>query len=297
MSEIENVPVRKLKCLHNVQPREEIDGERVQAMAELLMEDPEFQFEPGKAFRNPRNGDLLVADGFTRRAAYEVAERHLMPMDIEEGDEGDASWYALSANARHGKPLTTSETHLAIGRALEHRNRKDMSQEQLAKMLGISARTIRRHVEEHRPKPKKSVERGESEPKEKFSAEVIEAIDKIGECLPNAKIAILNGSIKKPEDELIAFAELDCETQTKLASYFFTADLSLKGAINAATKRPADVDSAIRDYINYTQLKGVGQTWYFFGDSVSVEICLLIETKEEAVTKVRKPVAVPEGLI
>lgn len=301
MSDIQNLPCKKLLIRQAVQPREELDDELVQSFAELLMEDPEFQFEPVVAFQTPRNGDLIVADGFHRVAGYKTAERTLIPVLVHEGDEGDASWYALTANSRHGKPLNRQETYDAVVKALDHRNRKELSFAQLGKLFGRAERTIYRINQEYRkaPEKKKTSESSEREQKEKFSPEVIEAIDKIGSCLPNAKVAILNGSIKKPEDELIAFAELDCETQTKLASYFFTHSMTLKGAMNAAAKRPSDIDAPMRDFIQYTQLRGVGQTWYFHGDTVSVEVTLLVETPEEEVTKPikSKAISVPEGLI
>lgn len=288
--DIQNIAVKKLKILSSVQPRESIDQDTASGWAELLAEDPTFQFPPGVAFQNPRTHDIVLADGFTRQSAYVIAERTLMPIDVREGDEGDATWFALGANNKHGRPLSPLERHGAIEKALRHRNRAELTNKELARALGVSLRMVERTITVSKKAATK--DRIDKMPKDKFSAEALAAIDKIGLCNEQAKIAILQGAIKKPDDELIAFAEYDCALQLKLAPFFFTAELTLANAINAIEKRPTAIDRPLEEYILYTMMRGVDQQFYFFSDTVEVHIGLLAQTPEASIVKPVKARAV-----
>lgn len=296
--DIQNIAVKKIRILASVQPRDAIDEEVASGWAELLIEDPEFQMPAATAFQNPETQDVILSDGFTRLRAYMIAERHLMPVDVKEGDSEDAAWFAMFANGKHGRPLSQWERRAAIEKALSHRNRGEMTQEEIAKLFGVSLRTVATVASEHRKtgrnpqSPSENVQNctssvptlSKGEKKERFSPEILEAIDKVGACLPNAKVAILNGSINKPEDELLAFAELDCETQVKLAQYFFSGGMSLKNALNTIAKRPTSDERPMREFLAYAQMHGTDQTFYFYDDTIEVFIGLLAQTPPEQIT-------------
>lgn len=329
MPDIVNTPLKKVKILQSVQPRDSIDQELVGEWAELLIADPSFQMPPGVAYQNPKTHEIVLSDAFHRHAAYVIAERTLFPLEIREGDAEDASLNALTANSKHGRQLNRFERSAAIQKFFAHSKRGDRSQADIADLFGVSVTTVERALAEGRKQGKiehsrqSNIEKSPSnegnstgglstrEPKERFSAEVLEAINKIGECNQHAKTALLNGSIRKPDDELLSFSELDCPRQVQLAPYFLTADLSLKAAINAISKRPTDVDCRVRELIQYAQLKGVDQSFYYFEDSVEVTVTLLAQTpasepvqktlsakaKVEAALGVPAPVEESEDLI
>ncbi len=282
---IESIPVRKIKKLKSVQPRFETDQERVGDFAELLMENDQFEFPPLIVFRN--GGDeVILADGFTRHGAYEVAERKLVACDVREGGELEASWFALSANMRHGTPLNRDEKRVVLYKALDHPNRGHMSIDELAHMLGVSARTVDRAIADRKVEARK--EKAPKKEKAAWSSEAMAAIVKIGECNEAAKVGLLDGSIKKPEDELIAFAEYNCEQQLRLAPLFFLRDLTLKQAINLLAQRPTDPDVKMRDYLHYAMMRGTHQSWTFFDDTIEVTVNLLRETQPQEIVRPAK---------
>jgi hypothetical protein len=273
---IESIPVGKIKVLTSVQPRETIDAERVGDFAALLEENPQFEFPPLDVFRDPKTGAIVLADGFTRHQAYEVTRRKLVPCDVHEGDKGAAEWHALFANIRHGAPLNREEHKAVIYRALDHPNRDGMTNAKIAELLGISERTLDRAILDRKhEKAKKTKPKDEAQ----FSPELLEAIERIGECNIRAKEGILNGSIKKREDELIRFSEFPCETQLRLAPFFLSTDFSLREAINLQQKRPTDPQVRMKEFLHYAMMVGISQEWMFYDDTVSVCITLLRETQ------------------
>ncbi len=283
---IESIPVRSIKKLAAVQPRFQIDSERVGDFAELLNETPEFDFPPLDVFRDPKTERLVLADGFTRHQAYLVADRARVACFVFEGDENAASWHALGANMRHGAPLTSEERKAAIYKALSHPNAADKTQEQIAQMLGVSTRTIGRAISDREQEKR---EKKAPKAKEGLSAEALEAINRIGHCSPGIKEAFLNGALKKPEDELIAYSELDCEQQARLAYAFLTLNMNLRTAQNVIRKRPQDPKQQVIDYLHYTRTMGESQSWTFFDDTMEMTITMLHEPARELARETTPP--------
>lgn len=289
---IESIPVRQIKTLKSVQPRFETDQERVGDFAELLMENEDFEFPPLTIFRDAYGANIL-ADGFTRIGAYLIAERKLVACEVKDGDEAAASWYALGANMRHGTPLSRDEKRVVLYKALDHPNRGALTQDEIADMIGVSRSTVTRAIADRKVEARK--EKAPKKEKAPYSAEAMAAIVKIGECNEAAKVGLLDGSIKKPEDELIAFAEYNCEQQLRLAPLFFLRDLTLKQAINLLAQRPTDPDVKMRDYLHYAMMRGTHQSWQFYDDSIEVTVNLLRETAPAEIVRPSKSKA-PEAV-
>lgn len=283
---IESIPVRDIKKLKAVQPRFEINSERVGDFADLLLQNDEFDFPPLTVFRDPLTGELVLADGFTRHGAYLVAERKRVPCDVLDGDEWAASWFALGANMTHGAPLTREERRVVLFKALDHPNRGERTNAQVAEMLGISLKTVERAITERNTENRDKKSKKE---KLRFSDEALEAIEKIGQCNEGAKDALLSGTIKKPEDELIAYSELDCPEQLRLAPLFFSRGFNLRDSINLLANRPADAHDRLERFIDYTLMRGCAQAWQFHGDTVEVSITLMRETAPTELVRPSKP--------
>jgi hypothetical protein len=274
---IESIPVGKIKVFTTVQPREVIDAERVGDFVSLLEENPAFEFPPLDVFRDPKTGTIIVADGFTRHQAYDVSGRKRVPCNVHEGSKADAEWFALFANVRHGLPLSREERKAAIYRALDHPKRDDFKLPELAEMLGVSVSTIDRAISDR--KIEKAKAKADKKTKPEFSPELLEAIERIGECNIRAKEGILQGSIKKPEDELIRFSEFPCEQQLRLAPFFLSTDFTLREALNHLAKRPSDPQARMKEFLHYAMMVGISQEWMFYDDTIRVDITLLRETQ------------------
>ena len=61
----------------------------------------------------------LVADGFHRRAAAVKLKRTEIEATLHEGGWEDAEAFAITANTKHGKPLTRTERNRAVQRLLD----------------------------------------------------------------------------------------------------------------------------------------------------------------------------------
>jgi ParB-like chromosome segregation protein Spo0J len=85
-----------------------------------------------------------LSDGFQRLAAARLLGRHSILAVILAGELEEARWDSFGANAAHGCRYTRAERQTVICRALTHANARDLSNNQLAKYLGVPEPTLRR---------------------------------------------------------------------------------------------------------------------------------------------------------
>lgn len=95
-----------------IQIRDALDPEMVDRYAECFDALP-----PIDVFKVAAG--YLVADGFHRRAAAVKLKRPTMEATLHEGGWEDAEAFAITANTKHGKPLTRTERNRAIQRLLD----------------------------------------------------------------------------------------------------------------------------------------------------------------------------------
>ncbi|MEM1348862.1 MAG: hypothetical protein AAGI01_09920 [Myxococcota bacterium] len=92
------------------------------------------------------DGDAYwLADGFHRVAAAERAEIPAFQAKIERGELREAIKYSLSANRGHGIRRTNQDKRFAVERALQDEEWGLYSDNQLARLCGISAPTAAKY--------------------------------------------------------------------------------------------------------------------------------------------------------
>ena len=140
-----NLKLAEITLDPEVQVRTAVDEDTVAAYAEAL--GAKEKFPPLLVFTDSER--FLLADGFHRYEAAKRAGVKKFACEVRQGNKADAAWAALSANAKHGRPLTTAEKAAAITRALVLRPKT--SDRAIAKLLGVSHSTVaehRRHLNE-----------------------------------------------------------------------------------------------------------------------------------------------------
>jgi len=84
--------------------------------------------------------DHWLADGFHRVAAHEAAGIVDVLAEVREGTREDALWFALSANKRHGLPMSNADKQRAVKLALASRPHK--SDREIAATVGVHHNTV-----------------------------------------------------------------------------------------------------------------------------------------------------------
>jgi uncharacterized ParB-like nuclease family protein len=124
-----------------VQPRQEINSERVELYAEAMKD--------GDAFPVPTvhtdGKTYWLSSGFHRVAAYERNGAKEIECEIIQGNLDDAMFYALGANAKQGLPLASEDFRLSVKRLIGLPMSKDWTVGQMARYLGCSKMTVSRH--------------------------------------------------------------------------------------------------------------------------------------------------------
>ncbi len=82
-----------------------------------------------------------MADGFHRVAAHEAAGLVDILAEVREGTKRDALFYALSANKRHGRPMSNADKRKAILIMLKDEE-WGISDRYIADKLGVSPTTV-----------------------------------------------------------------------------------------------------------------------------------------------------------
>jgi ParB-like chromosome segregation protein Spo0J len=102
-------------------------------------------------------GELILTDGFIRVAASELLGRTEIEAVVLPGDERDAVWRALAANARHGLNRDPKTIRNVVRRTLEDPEWSMRPVNEIARHLGVAWSTVR--TEQQRMEEEKIRER------------------------------------------------------------------------------------------------------------------------------------------
>lgn len=160
---IEELPLSAIRQAEELQVRTFLltRSEHYQA---LMLDGAQF---PALIVFRDDGGTNWLADGFHRIAAAKKCGKETFPCEIHFGSKRDAEWYALGANSSHGLAPTKYEYQSLVQKALAHPESKNLSDNAIARHLGISQPTVSKYrasskAFEDAPKIRK-VKRGKSE--------------------------------------------------------------------------------------------------------------------------------------
>ncbi|MBT4818826.1 MAG: ParB N-terminal domain-containing protein [Lentisphaerae bacterium] len=116
------------------QPRSEMNDAVVAQYAELMQGDTVFP--PVVVFHS--EGTYVLADGFHRIAAAELAGLEEIESEVREGSRRDAILFALDANSKHGLNWTNADKRRAVTLLLEDEEWSKWSTRVIAGRCGVS---------------------------------------------------------------------------------------------------------------------------------------------------------------
>lgn len=132
------VPLASIRRDGGTQVREGMSQATVDEYAAALADGAAFP--PVVVFFD--GADHWLADGFHRVRAHEAAEIPDVLAEVRQGGREDALWFALSANKRHGLPMSPEDKRRAVRLLLGVEKWRGMSNAAIAKELGISDHTV-----------------------------------------------------------------------------------------------------------------------------------------------------------
>lgn len=133
-----HVPVAGINRAGGTQVRESTSDAKVTEYAEAI--NGGAAFPPIVVFFDGET--YWLADGFHRIAACEKAGATEVMAEVREGGREDALWFALSANKRHGLPMSVEDKRKAVRLLLSVEKWQSMSNRAIADHLGISNHTV-----------------------------------------------------------------------------------------------------------------------------------------------------------
>jgi hypothetical protein len=109
------------------------------------------EFPALRAYFDEPNDLIILADGFHRLAAHNrVRPNDQILVELVLGTAEDAQWESIGANKSHGLRRTNEDKRNAVKMALSHPKGAEISDNQIAKHVGVSHTTvqnIRRELE------------------------------------------------------------------------------------------------------------------------------------------------------
>lgn len=160
------VSIAALNLKAGTQFRESLDSEAVKDYAQKLTEWKESNLNgpdgkpldkapamsawtkcplPAITVFETKEDGTINADGFHRVKAAEKAGLTEYPAEVHQGTKDDAISFALKANATHGVRLTDADKQKKLKAALKIAAFKEMSNNALAKSIGVSEFFVRAH--------------------------------------------------------------------------------------------------------------------------------------------------------
>ena len=123
----------------STQTRMTIDSDIVDRYSEAMREGEEF--DPITVFTD--GGDnYWLADGWHRLHAAEQAGFEEIDVIVMQGEKRDAIWFALRANVRHGKQLSSADKRRAVEIALADEEWSKLSDRKIAAQCGCHHSTV-----------------------------------------------------------------------------------------------------------------------------------------------------------
>jgi hypothetical protein len=139
---VEKVTLAKVNRDRATQMRSRIDDATVQRYAEDMTLG--HTFPPIVVFRDEEQGEMYLAAGFHRAAAYEVIGRARVDAEIHEGTLRDAIVYAVGENSTHGLPRSDADKRRAVTTLLEDEEWRKWSDKTVAQRANVSRSFVQR---------------------------------------------------------------------------------------------------------------------------------------------------------
>jgi hypothetical protein len=152
------LPLAALLRDDQIQQRAQTDMAKVDEYADLYREGRDL----GRVVAFSDGERYLLADGFHRTLAAQIAEVAELPVEVHAGTLRDAIFYATSHNL-HGKPLSNADKHKRVRTLLADPEWRQWSNNAIAKHCGVthtfvnqqrkSFETVSSENEENNPAP------------------------------------------------------------------------------------------------------------------------------------------------
>jgi transposase-like protein len=135
-----DIDLRLIQRDQSIQGRVQVNTSVVAQYAELMRLG--VQFPPIRLWYNGTT--YWLSDGFHRVAAAERVGASAISAQVFPGTKDDAIWDSFGANVTHGLRRTSADVRLVLERAVGHPRGMQLSNNQLARHLGVAESTLRR---------------------------------------------------------------------------------------------------------------------------------------------------------
>lgn len=130
----QSIPLKFIKVDESLQSRATLKPDVVHDYADRMKVGDKFP--PLICFHDGEYNWL--ADGFQRFYAAEKADIDVLEVDLRDGTYREALMFAACANQGHGSPRTTDDKQRAVWMLLEDSEYCELSNRQIAELLGVS---------------------------------------------------------------------------------------------------------------------------------------------------------------
>lgn len=224
-------------------------------------------FPPVHVIFDEEKGDYILVDGFHRVDAANQAEfKRIDAKVIGAGNEQDAIWFALKANATNSLRRTIHDREKAITACLEHPKSEGMTEEEIAGATG----TTRREV--FRVRAKIGMVKNPERNRDDVYNEALEVIR--ADC-PKLADSISVGIVELPRDEVVRLAGKEPNERKALLPVMEERRLTLKQAEKVVQYIPSNIDLPMRTFIEFARRNEDHQTFYFEDKTVQVDFTLI----------------------
>jgi hypothetical protein len=132
--EIKIVEIKNIIAKEEIQQREGLNEEYINGLSEDIVDGANFP--PLDVY--DIGGDLLLADGFHRLAAFIKAGFDTVEVNIIEGTERDAVLHAVGSNANHGFRRTNADKRKAVLTLLEDPEWQQWADTEIARRIVVT---------------------------------------------------------------------------------------------------------------------------------------------------------------
>lgn len=134
--------VRKIRRDGGTQPRSKLLSEVIEDYAEQMRAGVEFP--PVTVFFD--GDEYWLADGFHRLEAWlHVRPNKSIEAEVIQGTQSEAQWFSYSVNKSHGERRTREDRVRAIKAALRHPEGAHRSDNDIARHVGVSDKTVAKY--------------------------------------------------------------------------------------------------------------------------------------------------------
>lgn len=138
MTPAQNILISNIRVDGGTQPRATIDFDAVFEYMDAMTDGAKFP--PVVVYYD--GTDYWLADGFHRVNAADKAGCEEIACELHQGTQQDAQWYSFAANKTNGLRRTNDDKQRAVKAALKHPLGAGLSDQAIAKHVGVSPPTV-----------------------------------------------------------------------------------------------------------------------------------------------------------